>query len=80
MHRTTAPVPFFAKTYAAFAARIACPVLYVTGGPLGWRVPDEADRLRAFAHATHVDIDEAGHMMHWTKPAELARALVDFLG
>ena len=79
MHRTTAPVPFFAKTYAAFAARVACPVLYVTGGPLGWRVPDEAERLRAFAHATHVDIDEAGHMMHWTKPRELTRVLADFL-
>lgn len=79
MHRTTAPVPFFAKTYAAFAARVACPVLYVSGGALGWRVPDEAERLRAFAHASHVDIDEAGHMMHWTKPGDLARVLVDFM-
>ncbi|HEY2365133.1 MAG TPA: alpha/beta hydrolase [Polyangiaceae bacterium] len=79
LHRTTAPVPFFAKTYAAFAARVSCPVLYVSGGPLGWRVPDEAERLRAFPHPTHVDIDEAGHMMHWTKPHELARALTDFM-
>ena len=78
MHRTTSPIPFFAKTFAAFSARITCPVLYVSGGPLGWRVPDEAERLRSFARATHVDIDDAGHMMHWTKPRELSRALVDF--
>jgi len=79
MHRTTAPVPFFAKTYASFAARVSCPELYVSGGPLGWRVQDEAERLAAFSHAKHVDIDEAGHMMHWTKPRELAAALVEFL-
>ena len=79
LHRTTAPIPFFARTYAAFAARVPCPVLYVTGGPLGWRVPDEAERLRAFAHASHVDIDDAGHMMHWTKPRELARHLAEFM-
>ena len=79
MHRTTAPVPFFAKTYASFAARVSCPVLYISGGPLGWRVQDEAERLAAFSHAKHVDIDEAGHMMHWTKPRELAAALIEFL-
>ncbi len=78
MHRTTSPMPFFAKVYAAYAARVSCPVLYVSGGALGWRVPDEDARLASFAHAKHVDIDEAGHMMHWTKPEALSRALVDF--
>jgi pimeloyl-ACP methyl ester carboxylesterase len=80
LHRTTSPMPFFAKVYASFAARVPCPVLYVTGGPLGWRVPDEDARLAAFAHGRHVDIDEAGHMMHWTKPAELSRALIELFG
>jgi pimeloyl-ACP methyl ester carboxylesterase len=78
LHRTTAPTPFFADVYRAFAARAKCPVLYVTGGPLGWRVPDEAARLAAFADVTHVELDDAGHMMHWTKPAELADALGRF--
>jgi pimeloyl-ACP methyl ester carboxylesterase len=80
LHRTTSPMPFFAKVYAAFAARVACPVLYVTGGALGWRVPDEAARVAAFAHANviRVDIPQAGHMMHWTAADEVAGALVEF--
>lgn len=78
LHRTTSPMPFFAKVYGAFAARVACPVLYVTGGPLGWRVPDEDTRVAAFAHATRVDLPDAGHMMHWTAPDALARALIEF--
>jgi pimeloyl-ACP methyl ester carboxylesterase len=78
LHRTTSPMPFFAKVYAAYAARVSCPVLYVSGGALGWRVPDEDARLAGFARAKHVDIDDAGHMMHWTKPDALSRALLDF--
>ena len=73
-------MPFFASIYAAYAARVACPVLYVSGGNLGWRVPDEAERLAAFAtKPIHVDLPDAGHMMHWTAPEALARALVEFL-
>jgi pimeloyl-ACP methyl ester carboxylesterase len=79
LHRTTSPMPFFAKVYSAFAARVACPVLYVTGGPLGWRVPDEDARVAAFADAKRVDIDGAGHMMHWTAPGPLAMHLETFL-
>ena len=80
IHRTTSPMPFFANVYAAYAARVACPVLYVSGGSLGWRVPDEAERLAAFAtRPIHVDLPDAGHMMHWTAPEALARALVEFL-
>jgi pimeloyl-ACP methyl ester carboxylesterase len=78
LHRTTSPMPFFAKVYGAFAARIACPVLYVTGGPLGWRVPDEDARVATFANVTRIDIPDAGHMMHWTAPNVVAHALVDF--
>jgi pimeloyl-ACP methyl ester carboxylesterase len=72
-------MPFFADVFRAFAARAACPVLYVSGGPLGWRVPDEPARLAGFAHVTHVDLPDAGHMMHWTAPSALAGALVGFL-
>lgn len=79
LHRTTSPMPFFAKVYAAFAARVECPVLYVTGGPLGWRVPDEDARVAAFNGAQRVDIEGAGHMMHWTEPDALTKALVTFL-
>ncbi len=78
LHRTTSPMPFFAKVYGAFAARVTCPVLYVTGGPLGWRVPDEDARVAIFPSATRVDIPDAGHMMHWSAPDALSRALIEF--
>jgi pimeloyl-ACP methyl ester carboxylesterase len=79
VHRTTSPMPFFARVHAAFAARVECPVLHVTGGPLGWRVPDEDARLSAFTNVKRADIDGAGHMMHWTAPEALTKLLVDFL-
>jgi pimeloyl-ACP methyl ester carboxylesterase len=78
LHRTTSPMPFFANVYGAFAARVSAPVLYVTGGALGWRVPDEDARVAMFADATRVDIPDAGHMMHWTAPDTVAQVLIDF--
>ena len=79
LHRTTSPMPFFARVYRAFAARVECPVLFVTGGQLGWRVPDEDARLSAFARVERVELDGAGHMMHWTQPAALAGSILRFL-
>ncbi len=79
LHRTTSPMPFYAATYRAFAARVTCPVLYVSGGSRGFRPPDEAARLAAFPNATHVDLPDAGHMVHWTSPEALATSLLDFL-
>ncbi len=79
LHRTTAPVPFFAQAFLAFVRRITCPVLFVSGGPTGWHVPDEEERLSAFANLTRVNIDGGGHMMHWTKPAEVVEVLSAFL-
>jgi pimeloyl-ACP methyl ester carboxylesterase len=79
LHRTTAPMPFLAKVHGAFAARVECPVLYVTGGPLGWRVPDEDARVACFADVTRTDLEHAGHMMHWSMPVELAETLIRFL-
>ncbi len=35
LHSTRSPIPFFAETWRAFAARVTCPVLYVSGGPSG---------------------------------------------
>jgi pimeloyl-ACP methyl ester carboxylesterase len=78
LHRTTSPAPFFANAYRAFAKTITCPVLYVTGGVLGWRVEDEAERVASFANVTQRDIPEAGHMMHWTEPRALGELLVEF--
>lgn len=79
LHRTTSPVPFFAKLFVEFAKRVTCPVLFVSGGPTGFHPPDEDERLAAFASLERSEIPDAGHMMHWTRPDETASALVSFL-
>ena len=78
LHTTRSPTPFVAASYVAFARRVTCPVLFVSGGPLGWHPPDEDERLSAFAQLERLTLEDAGHMMHWTRAAELATALVDF--
>jgi pimeloyl-ACP methyl ester carboxylesterase len=78
LHRTRSPVPFFAASFKEFARRATCPVLFVSGGPLGWHPPDEEERLACFADLERLELADAGHMMHWTRPAELTRAIVDF--
>jgi pimeloyl-ACP methyl ester carboxylesterase len=62
----------------AFAQRVTCPVLFVSGGPDGWHPPDEEARIACFAALERTEIVEAGHMMHWTRPAELGRKLIRF--
>lgn len=77
LHRTTSPMPFYAKTFEAFAHAVTCPVLYVSGGKVGYRPPDETERLAAFRSVRAVDLEDAGHMMHWTAPEELTRLLLE---
>jgi pimeloyl-ACP methyl ester carboxylesterase len=79
LHRTTSPTPFHLDTFTAFLDQITCPTLCVSGGPLGFHAPDEADRAARLARAVHVEMPEAGHMLHWTAPAELSRHLIEFL-
>lgn len=77
LHRTTSPMPFYARTFEAFARAVPCPVLYVSGGKVGYRPPDEAERLLAFRSLRAVDLEAAGHMMHWTAPDALTRLLLE---
>jgi pimeloyl-ACP methyl ester carboxylesterase len=79
LHRTTAPVPFFTNLFVEFIKQITCPVLFVSGGERGFHPPDEDRRLAAFQNLEHVVLEDAGHMIHWTKPAELSALLVRFL-
>lgn len=79
LHRTTSPVPFFADVFEAFARRVTCPVLFVSGGEKGFHPPDEAERLAAFAQRRQVVVEDAGHMVHWTQPDALASTLAGFL-
>lgn len=78
LHRTTAPFPFYAEAFKHFLGRVPCPVLFVGGGPAGWHPPDEDERLACAAHLRREEIADAGHMMHWTRPAELAGILLRF--
>ena len=76
LHRTTAPVPFFAKLFIEFAKRVTCPVMFVSGGALGFHPPDEDERLAAFARCERAELGDAGHMVHWTQPESLAKLLL----
>lgn len=76
LHRTRGPYPFRVATFLKFAGHIEAPVLYVSGGANGYRVTGEEDRLRAFRQLARLDLEGAGHMVHWTRPAELADAIV----
>ena len=78
LHRTTSPMPYTTPMYRSFASKVTCPVLYVTGGTLGYRPPDEEDRLSAFQTLERFDLPDAGHMMHWTRPEALATRLLAF--
>jgi pimeloyl-ACP methyl ester carboxylesterase len=78
LHKTHAPMPFFAASWRAFAARITCPTLFVGGGPDGFHPPDEAERLACFPQLRTEEIANAGHMMHWTQPERLGQLLVEF--
>jgi len=79
-HKPVSPMPFFAGGYTAFARRIACPVLYVSGGSSGFHAADEEARLAAFSTLERFEIEGAGHMMHWTRPDEVADRLARFWG
>lgn len=79
LHRTTSPTPFSAPVYASFLRAIACPTLAVSGGPHGWHPPDEDERLALVRDLRRAELPDAGHMMHWTAPAQLAAILAAFL-
>jgi pimeloyl-ACP methyl ester carboxylesterase len=81
LHKTTSPTPFFARAFTEFLKNITSPVLVVNGGTLGYQPPDEDDRIRAIpGPVTKAELPDAGHMMHWTRPRELADQLLAFFG
>lgn len=81
LHRARGPVPFYLGHYAAFLARITCPVLLVEGADSAMRFsPEETERRAALVpHARRVVLPDAGHMVHVEAPGALGAAIVDFL-
>jgi pimeloyl-ACP methyl ester carboxylesterase len=78
LHRTTSPSTFQIEALKAFLAEIRCPVTFVSGGETGWHPADEADRLASFPTLPRtIELEGAGHMMHWTRPVEVARAILE---
>lgn len=78
LHKTMSPMSFRLDEFGEFLKRIGCPALFVGGGVLGWHVPDEAERLAQIRQIAHVELENAGHMMHWTVPEKLSALLIDF--
>ncbi len=78
LHKPISPMPFFARGYLEFASRVSCPVLFLSGSASAFHPEDEETRLARFRTLTRTVIEGAGHMMHWTHPAELADELVAF--
>lgn len=64
--------------WQAHAKRVEAPVLVVYGTEDDHRSDDERRRLASFAQLTEVGLAGGGHMVHWTRPRALARALADF--
>ncbi|MFO0550549.1 MAG: alpha/beta hydrolase [Polyangiaceae bacterium] len=77
LHRTASPTPFSGRVFESFLRAITCPVLFVDGGPTGWHPPDEDERLATIAELTKRSLPDAGHMMHWSHPDELARFILE---
>lgn len=80
LHRTRSPIPFSIDRWRVHAERITAETLCIGGGSTGFHPEDEAARIATIRGARSIEIEGAGHMMHWTRPREVARLLVDFLG
>lgn len=77
LHRTRAPIGFSTARWMAHARKITADTLCVGGGKAGFHPEDEAERIAAIPRARAVEIDDAGHMMHWTRPEQVARLIVE---
>jgi pimeloyl-ACP methyl ester carboxylesterase len=77
-HRDPSPIPFNLETFLAHARAITASTLFVSGGASGWHPTDEALRIAALRDVRTVTFEDAGHMIHWTRPGELASAIASF--
>lgn len=74
-HKILPPLGPSAHRWEAFGARVRAPTLLFLAG--GARPPEEAQRIAGFADARTITIP-SGHMLHWSHPAEIASAFLDF--
>ena len=79
MHLTTSPMPFRVDGFLPFLKNISVPTLIVLGDN-GYRLADEDDRLRDIPNAKTIEFANAGHMVHWFQPKELAAQILAHIG
>ena len=77
--QTMSPTRFDAKGFEELARNISAPTLLIDGGVDGMTFDGIESRLGCYRRHQRVSIDGAGHMMHWTKPAEFSACISDFL-
>lgn len=80
LHQTVSPARFDAQSFEHFAKRITAPTLLVDGGESGFAFPGYSERAGWYPSGRTASIKDAGHMMHWTRPAELSALVSSFLG
>lgn len=77
--QSVSPTRFDAGGFEELARNITAPTLLVGGGIDGMTFDGIEDRLACYKHQSRVTLEGAGHMMHWTKPAEFAQCIKSFL-
>lgn len=84
-HKIINRVAYRVEEVLACWREIAAPVLWVEAADSPMRAkmlaePGYEDRLRCVASLQRVLVEEAGHMLHQERPAEVAQLVADFLG
>lgn len=79
LHRTRSPLGFSKVRWNAHVQRITNPTLFVHGGLSGMHISDEDERIQCFSKIESIELEKAGHMMHWTQPHTLAKTLLEWV-
>lgn len=84
-HKIVNPVLYREEEARACWRQVSAPVLWVDAADsdilkrLGLSPAQQAERRSMFSNLTYVKIEQAGHMLHHDRPAELARLIEGFL-
>jgi pimeloyl-ACP methyl ester carboxylesterase len=78
LHRSRSPLGFDRERFKAFAARVVAPTLLIQGAH-GMRTGDDEARIASYPNARAVHIEQAGHMLQWTHPQQVAELMLPFV-
>ena len=79
LHRSRSPRPFSEAQFQHFAAAYTGPTLVLDGADSGFLVKAQAHRRAWLQHPEHIEIPNAGHLMHHDAPEATAAAIERFL-